>query len=64
MNILFISQHFPPEVGADSGRVSELTKIWAKGNQNVTVLTGYPITPAGNVYSKYKQIYKKFAKYP
>ena len=60
MNILFISQHFPPEVGADSGRVSELTKIWAKGNQNVTVLTGYPITPAGNVYSKYKQIYKKF----
>ena len=60
MNILFISQHFIPEVGADSGRVSELTKIWAKGNQNVTVLTGYPISPGGNVYSKYKQSYKRF----
>ena len=57
MNILFISQHFPPEVGADSGRVSELTKIWAKEGKNVTVLTGYPISPAGNVHTKYKQSY-------
>jgi len=60
MNILFISQHFPPEVGADSGRVSELTKIWAKEGKNVTVLTGYPISPAGNVHTKYKQSYKRF----
>ena len=54
MRILFISQYYPPEIGAPSARVSELAKLWAQAGHEVTVLTGFPNHPTGRVYPGYE----------
>lgn len=60
MRILYISQYFPPEMGAPSARVYELSKRWVQRGQQVTVLTGFPHHPTGNIPSHYKQhIFKR-----
>ncbi len=61
MNILYVSQYYPPEVGAPAARVSELSKYWVKKGHNVTVLTGFPNYPMGEPYSGFdygNRIYK------
>jgi glycosyltransferase involved in cell wall biosynthesis len=47
MRVLFISQYFPPEVGAPSARVSEMAKEWVRLGHEVTVLTAFPSHPYG-----------------
>jgi glycosyltransferase involved in cell wall biosynthesis len=47
MKILYISQYYPPEMGAPSARVSELSREWAKRGHQVTVLTAFPHHPHG-----------------
>lgn len=47
MKILYISQYYPPEMGAPSARVSELSREWAKRGHDVTVLTAFPHHPHG-----------------
>ncbi len=42
MHILYVSQYFPPEVGAGSFRAYELAKRWVQLGHRVSVLTGYP----------------------
>jgi len=59
MNILYISQYFPPEMGAPSARVSEMSKYWAEEDHNVTVLTGFPNHPTGVVFPEYRDKFKK-----
>jgi glycosyltransferase involved in cell wall biosynthesis len=54
MRILFLSQYFPPEPGAPSARVAELTRAWAKGGHTVTVLTAMPNHPTGIVDEAYR----------
>ena len=54
MRILFLSQYFPPEMGAPAARVSELATAWAKAGQDVTVLTGLPNHPTGVVPPQYR----------
>jgi colanic acid biosynthesis glycosyl transferase WcaI len=49
MKILYVSQYFPPEMGAPSARVSELSRFWAASGHDVTVLTGFPNHPTGVV---------------
>ncbi len=49
MKILYISQYFPPEMGAPSARASELARHWAEGGHEVSVLTGFPNHPTGVV---------------
>jgi glycosyltransferase involved in cell wall biosynthesis len=54
MRILFLSQYFPPEPGAPSARVAELTRAWARRGHEVTVLTAMPNHPTGVVPDEYR----------
>lgn len=49
MKILYISQYFPPEMGAPAARAAELSRHWARMGHDVTVLTGFPNHPTGVV---------------
>ncbi len=55
MKILYVSQYFPPEMGAPSARVSELSCHWALAGHAVTVLTGFPNHPTGIVAPEYRK---------
>ncbi|HEV2716407.1 MAG TPA: glycosyltransferase family 4 protein [Terriglobales bacterium] len=54
MKILYVSQYFPPEMGAPAARVSELSRHWAGAGHEVTVLTGFPNHPTGIVPPQYR----------
>jgi len=54
MNILFFTHYFPPEVNAPASRTYEHCKEWVKNGHNVTVVTGVPNHPKGQVYPGYK----------
>jgi colanic acid biosynthesis glycosyl transferase WcaI len=54
MKILYLSQYFPPEMGAPAARVSELGRLWVKAGHDVTVLTGFPHYPTGVVPQEYR----------
>lgn len=47
MRILYVSQYFPPEMGAPSARVHELSREWVRAGHEVTVLTAFPHHPTG-----------------
>ena len=59
MKILYISQYFPPEMGAPSARVSELSRHWSNMGHQVTVLTGFPNHPTGTVHTGYRSKIKR-----
>lgn len=54
MRILYLSQYFPPEMGAPAARVSELSARWAERGHDVAVLTGMPNHPTGVVPEAYR----------
>jgi len=54
MKILYVSQYYPPEMGAPAARVSELSRHWVKLGHEVSVLTGFPNHPTGVVYPGYR----------
>jgi colanic acid biosynthesis glycosyl transferase WcaI len=54
VNILYVSQYFPPEMGAPAGRVAELSRLWVEQGHEVTVLTGFPNHPTGVVPPQYR----------
>jgi glycosyltransferase involved in cell wall biosynthesis len=54
LKILYVSQYFPPEMGAPAARVSELSRHWAVAGHQVTVLTGFPNHPTGEVPLEYR----------
>ena len=47
MRILFVSQYFPPEMGAPAARVHELARRWVRCGEEVTVLTAFAHHPTG-----------------
>ncbi|WP_437277035.1 glycosyltransferase family 4 protein [Sorangium sp. So ce375] len=55
MRILYVSQYFPPEMGAPQARVSELSRAWAKAGHDVHVLTGMPNYPTGMLPEAYRR---------
>lgn len=54
MNILFLSDNFPPEVNAPATRTFEHCKEWVRLGAKVTVLTTQPNFPHGRLYDGYK----------
>lgn len=67
MKILYISQYFPPEMGAPAARASELARHWADAGHEVSILTGFPNHPTGVVPVEWRPrlhrliYYEKFA---
>lgn len=59
MKILYVSQYFPPEMGAPAARVSELSRHWVSLGHDVTVLTGFPNHPSGVIHSHYKKSWRR-----
>jgi len=54
VRILYLSQYFPPEMGAPAARVHELSREWVRLGQDVTVLTGFPNHPTGVIPPEYR----------
>jgi glycosyltransferase involved in cell wall biosynthesis len=54
MKILYVSQYFPPEMGAPAARVFELSREWVRLGHQVTVLTGFPNHPTGVIPPEYR----------
>jgi colanic acid biosynthesis glycosyl transferase WcaI len=55
VKILYVSQYFPPEMGAPAARVAELSRRWVEARHSVTVLTGFPNHPTGRVPPEYRR---------
>lgn len=49
MKILYVSQYFPPEMGAPAARAAELAHHWSTAGHEVSILTGFPNHPTGVV---------------
>jgi glycosyltransferase involved in cell wall biosynthesis len=54
VKILYISQYFPPEMGAPAARAAELAQHWAQSGHDVSVLTGFPNHPTGEVPEEWR----------
>jgi colanic acid biosynthesis glycosyl transferase WcaI len=54
VKILYVSQYFPPEMGAPAARASELAQHWADAGHTVSVLTGFPNHPTGVVPAEWR----------
>ena len=59
MKILYVSQYFPPEMGAPAARAAELSRHWAAAGHEVTVLTGFPNHPTGVVPLDYRAKFRR-----
>jgi colanic acid biosynthesis glycosyl transferase WcaI len=59
MKILYVSQYFPPEMGAPAGRASELSRLWVEDDHEVTVLTGFPNHPTGVIPPEYRRKFRR-----
>lgn len=53
MRITFFTHYFPPEVNAPASRTYEHCVRWARAGHEVTVITGIPNHPHGQVYPGY-----------
>lgn len=59
MRILYISQYFPPEIGAPAVRVHDLARLWVQQGHEVTVLTGFPNHPTGVLNPAYRKKFRR-----
>jgi colanic acid biosynthesis glycosyl transferase WcaI len=53
MDVLFVSDNFPPESNAPASRLHEHARHWVRAGHRVTVITGAPNFPEGRVYAGY-----------
>jgi glycosyltransferase involved in cell wall biosynthesis len=60
MRILYLSQYFPPEIGAGENRAFEMVKNLKRLGHQVTVITEFPNYPSGIVPNAYR--FKLFEK--
>lgn len=55
MKILFLTQYFPPEVGAPQNRIFEFAKQLRAFGHEIIILTAMPNYPKGKIYEGYKR---------
>ncbi|MGC2193932.1 MAG: glycosyltransferase family 4 protein [Terriglobales bacterium] len=60
MRILYVSQYFPPEMGAPAARAVELARHWVRDGHDITVLTGFPNHPTGVVPAEWQARLRNF----
>ncbi len=61
MKILYVSQYFPPEMGAPAARAAELAQHWAGAGHDVSILTGFPNHPTGVVPPEWRSRFHRLA---
>ncbi len=54
MRILYLSQYFPPEVGATQTRALEMARHLVQAGHQVTMLTEFPNHPSGIIPDEYR----------
>src|SRR5690606_26543210 len=54
MKILFLTDNFPPEFNAPASRTYAHCIEWVKHGAQVTVITGVPNFPKGEIFEGYK----------
>lgn len=54
VKIVYISQYYPPEMGAPAARVSAFARRWAAMGHDVTVVTTFPNHPTGVIPPEYR----------
>ncbi len=54
MKIVYVSQYYPPEMGAPAARVSAFARRWAAMGHDVTVVTTFPNHPTGVIPQAYR----------
>ena len=54
MNILFLTDNFPPEGNAPASRTYEHAVRWVRAGHQVTVITGAPNFPEGKLFEGYR----------
>ena len=59
MKILIITQYFWPE----NFRINELVEEFLKLGHHITILTGYPNYPEGEIYPEFRKNSRKFDKF-
>jgi glycosyltransferase involved in cell wall biosynthesis len=60
MRLIYISQYFPPEVGATQTRAQEMTRHLVKVGHQVTVLTEVPNHPVGVIQPAFRgKLYRR-----
>jgi len=59
VNILFLTENFPPETNAAATRVYERACYWVKDGHQVTVLTSAPNFPEGRLFEGYKNRWRQ-----
>lgn len=60
VDVVLVTQYFPPEIGAPSARLSEMAREWAVAGDRVTVLTGMPNHPTGVIPPEYQGKRREF----
>ena len=58
MNLVILSQYYPPEVGAPQTRLSELARLMVQKGDSVSVLTAMPNYPTGRIHAGYGGLFK------
>jgi len=59
MNIVFLTENFPPETNAAATRVFERACYWANWGHQVTILTSAPNFPHGKVFFGYQNRWRQ-----
>lgn len=57
MNILILTQYYPPETGACANRMAGFARQLAHAGHAVTVVTGFPNYPWGTIYPGYRRVW-------
>ncbi len=59
MNILFLTENFPPETNAAATRVYERACYWVRWGHRVTVITSAPNFPEGKLFAGYRNRWRQ-----